>query len=952
MLFSFLMLSPLYIQAQTDGIKKEALAEMKAGRYGEAIDLLNKYISARPQEAEGYNLRGLCYEKRDQYEMAVYDFRSARKLISNNIEINQNLARTTNAWYKLLYNKIEGHKREIAINSKRPINYLEIGKSYKNLGEWLTAEDWYDKYLKLEEASPDEIIRYTEILAKNNHIQKGEPILKKYTEQYPLDQRLWSRYGYFELWLGKRKNAIDAFEKSLELKPYFKEAMDGLDLAKGNGYIYTVNDTSYRYGKSLPGQKQQVFLIDKYYRILKNEPDDNDTRFALVDELVKYNRINEAYDQILILQGMEGVSSQERFTTRYKSVSEIRDSIYKNYVNTYKDKFDKNNNDKESAVKLAECYVQLMDFDNATDVLGKYLATVKEGDALDVRYIYERYLANDYKWNESEIQSQILLKYDPENKKYRLFADQIVGYTNSKPEEIDFAISDLEKILKDDPNNLTGLLTIVYLKARKSDFAAADYYFSLAQKLDPKGKEVLGTGSFLENWKRSEPIRELWRKLGEVGKLLEEGDYQGADIKFDEIISKLDNPDKNILVQYALVKTKVKKYDKAIAIYDTVLSKDYDLDIDVERAKLYFYMGDSTKALEEFSRLVDKKPTDFYVNLYLSDLYLMMHESGKARNVIEGISQHIMDSTMVLDSAQTIALELRYKWMERTGLWGGLGRFALAPNFMFYKDSQGFQLESTGGSIIMSLTNFLSLGASFARTTITSNQIGNSFTTFKGDLYFRFSDYVTMSTSFGTITANLLERKNINNISLKYEDPEILLLSGSYESNDARVILSSSTLAFSNNADILKFSGYWKSKSGIKISSYFSFLKITDGNEANQFQFRIGKELYKYLMIGYEYDFQNFALASTYYYSPQNFQSHSLWADWKVLEDQELKVTVGGRLGYIPASDYVIREVYAEAAYNPVASFIIQGKITMGSSYRFDASYNMISIYISAYWSF
>ena len=148
-LISILIASPVYSQGQTDALKYDAQTEMKAGRYGEAIDLLNRYISAHPQEAEGYNLRGLCYEKRSQYEMAVYDYRSARKLKSNNKEIAQNLTRATDTWYKLLYNKIEGHKREIAINPKRPINYLEIGKSYKNLGEWITAEEWYDKYLAL-----------------------------------------------------------------------------------------------------------------------------------------------------------------------------------------------------------------------------------------------------------------------------------------------------------------------------------------------------------------------------------------------------------------------------------------------------------------------------------------------------------------------------------------------------------------------------------------------------------------------------------------------------------------------------------------------------------------------------------------------------------------------------------------------------------------------------------
>ncbi|MBK7381297.1 MAG: hypothetical protein IPJ03_20345 [Ignavibacteriales bacterium] len=50
-------------QNNSENIKSQALQEMKVGRYGEAIDLLNRYISAFPQRADGYNLRGLCNEK-------------------------------------------------------------------------------------------------------------------------------------------------------------------------------------------------------------------------------------------------------------------------------------------------------------------------------------------------------------------------------------------------------------------------------------------------------------------------------------------------------------------------------------------------------------------------------------------------------------------------------------------------------------------------------------------------------------------------------------------------------------------------------------------------------------------------------------------------------------------------------------------------------------------------
>jgi Flp pilus assembly protein TadD len=56
-------LLPLFSFAQQrsdiDSYKRTAIAHMQAGRYGEAIDQMNKYIAANPQEAEGYNLRAI-----------------------------------------------------------------------------------------------------------------------------------------------------------------------------------------------------------------------------------------------------------------------------------------------------------------------------------------------------------------------------------------------------------------------------------------------------------------------------------------------------------------------------------------------------------------------------------------------------------------------------------------------------------------------------------------------------------------------------------------------------------------------------------------------------------------------------------------------------------------------------------------------------------------------------
>ena len=102
--------------------------------------------------------------------------------------------------------------------------------------------------------------------------------------------------------MGKKNISKNAFEKALEIRTYFKEAINGYDMVRGKWYVYTVNDTTTRYNYGLPvRQKYEPFPIDKYFKILRKNPDDYATRYLLVNELVKNNRFDEADKQLNIL---------------------------------------------------------------------------------------------------------------------------------------------------------------------------------------------------------------------------------------------------------------------------------------------------------------------------------------------------------------------------------------------------------------------------------------------------------------------------------------------------------------------------------------------------------------------------------------------------------------------------------------------------------------------------
>jgi len=955
-LLAFLCIPAIFCQSQNDALKNEAKRQMLVGRYGEAIDLLNRYVSACPQKAEGYNLRGVCYLRREQYEMAVYDFRLARKLQPDNSEINKNLSETTDAWYKLLYNKIEGHKREIAIYPRKPVNYLEIGKSYKNLGDWLIAEEWYDKYLSMEEASPDEIIRYTEILAKNNHIKKGEPILKRYTEKYPDDQRLWSRYGYYELWLQKTKNAIYAFQKALAIKPYFKEAMNGLDLAKGKGYIYTVIDTSYSYGRSSRAPKPREYVIDKYFRKLKKNPQDIELRFTLIDELIKHKRFEEAHEQLLIMQPDEKIAATDRFKDKLDSVTGLQDSSYQDNITTYAGEFEKNNNNRDIAAKLSNSYAHLYDYDNAVDVLKKYLATVKENEDLDLRFMLAKYSAWSYEWDNAFNQMAILMKYSPDNKDYKLFYARLIAWNvlNAKPDEIERAKGILQDILKDDPKNLDAILSMAFIYSGTGNIPEAEKYLNMAKIISPDSKEVEAVENHINTRALVEKEREILTMRAEAGKLHDAGKYEAAADKYDEIIAKIDNPEKNILLEYAAYNADAKRYNAAIKAYDRILQMGPDFDVASLRAINYLAAGDTSKALVELNALKVERPYDFSANFYIGDIYERMKRNDEAIDLYESMITANNKNLVSLDSSQISVFQSRLAYLRSGNQYGTafLGNISLSPFAAFYSDNQNFNLSIYGGRIETGVISFLSIGASYSRYNISSISDIRNLTSFMGHIILSVDNFYA-SAGLGQTKSISSSQNNVLQIVARYEKKNDFGLSLTYEKNDARVLLYSPFLLNTNiSAGILRFTGNYYFTPSFSIYGYYSNINVrADDNNGNDFKIKTDKSVNDIIHIGYEFNYINYSRVSALYYSPRNFQSHSIWADWNTYKDEKISFKIGGKIGYIPSYDFILREISGEAVYHPVQIFTISGRISNSGSVRFGSGYNFWAGYLTCYLS-
>jgi tetratricopeptide (TPR) repeat protein len=936
-LYTSLILS----QTGNEELTIQASKLMNMNRFGEAIDLLNRFIASNPQNIDGYLLRGTCYEKRGDFEFAVYDYRTAKKISPNSSEVNRKLNFATETWNKLLLNKIEGHKREIAIHPDRASNYLAIGIAYKNLGNWNEAEIWYDEYLKRDEASSDEILRYTEILAKNNQLTKGEVILKKYTSRYSNDHRIWSRYGYYLYWLGKFRLAVIAFEESLRLRPFFKEALNGLDLAKGKGYLYTINDTTSKYYYGLaPGTPE--YKIDKLYRRMKNHPDDDNSRFELVDALVKANRFEEAYDQLRILSKKHKDSVD--FQNLYSKVLEYRNAHYKSKINEFKNILVNDVDNIEALLQLGKYYSYQNEFSLAKEMYLRYLA-IKPAD-LHVRFLYAQLLTWDNELCDAKNESDFLLVNAPENTEYQLLGANIRLWINEDAEE---GLRLYNKVLAKQPENRIALLGKANLNLRLNNVKDAEKIYSLLSKngTDPD-KDLMDLSDNIDFTKKSIKETELFLYLEKARAHSLNNECFDAIMYYEKYFAE-GGIDQQVYFELANAHQCYGNYDQAINIYDSlVLSGSDDLETLKQRAKIIFWGGDSLRAFREFKKLVEEYPDDPEVKLFLGDSYVQLKQYRSAREIY---------SELMKQSSGSYILQKRMKWLGNAGVnTFSLSTFPtyvlVSPQANYFSDNLDFKYNLAGLGLEIGATDYLSLGISGYRGYLASEISKLNFNSLKGSAFIKFNNYVRGIISFGQTYFMNDSNENIIEIALNFEKENIYTASFFYNKMDAAFILYSPFLVTRRLiSDYAGFNGKYYFNSGLMIAGKYAFIKVSDGNEGNQVQFRLGKKFQEGLRAGYEYYYYTLSDFSELYWSPEYFEAHSVWADFNLVEDSTVDLIIGGKFGLIPENDYLLREFYSEFKFKIADNFSLQTRLVIGSSSRSGSGYNSTSVQLSAFWT-
>jgi tetratricopeptide (TPR) repeat protein len=951
---ALLALAPIELTAQNDpvSLKREAARNMSAGRFGEAITLLDRYLQQKPGDADGYRLRARCYQSRSRLESAVDDLRKAVGLDPGNGELKAELDRVTASLRTKVESQIDGYKRELARNPNAVDPYLQIGKAYRSINDLRSAEQWYDEYLRRTDASPLEVLHFCEILAGANHLQKGETVLQQYVQKYPQNAELQSRLGYFLLWQGKYGPSQRAFQKAIALSPSLDEARQGLNDVRAKEMASARPEPFTGEGR---GGTLSDAPVERFVRSLQRDPRDEESRFALVQALVNVNRFDEALQQLDTLSLF--LADSVRISDTRAALFVTRDRVYREKIRENMEILPGRQDSMAVILRIAHYYGEMGEYREALTYLDRYLNGLPDSTAPDVRFLYAQYAAWGKQFDDAMKMLNMLLKISPGNADYQLLYGQITVWA---VRDLDQGIRYLNNVIRRSPSNVQAQLTMSSALALQTRFPEAKVFLDRVRTSDPQNRQLPAAQAFWDDAVRAEAGRADFALLETARQLTGTGDCPGAIRKYEEYIGRVQNPGRIVLLEYADAQSCAKHFARAIQIYNQLLDREYDFDVALLRAKNTLWSGDSLGALTAFTKLRAERPDDFSVNLFLGETYQALGRTEEAGKMYRAL----LDKGVSGDDREMVLAQMAY--LPRTGFSGTLASFptrlAISPLLGHYSDNQDFSLGTLGGQLEVGVARPVTIGFQYARLFVRSALSNRIFNSAKGELFIRLSERLMASGSLGGLSTPGKPQRVIGDASIVYDNPGVVRIGGYAEGSDATILLYTPYLMdLRYEARVYRITGMYNAPSNWRVQGYYKVLSVSDGNTGLELQVRLGHKFFDELSVGYEYLYTDWREQPSFvpftnhnrqlYYAPQGLESHFVWAEWQPQGDKTVAATFAAKIGYLPAYSSSVREIVVDVQHHLTPVIGISGILSIGNTYRYDGSYSYVSVGASLYWT-
>lgn len=911
-------------------------------KYSEALYFYNKHVSLYPKDIYGIKERAICLYSLNRIEEAVYDLKVAKQLNPKNIEISTLYEKYRKERDSVFTLDILRLKRDYAIDTNKNDYLILIAAKYKSIENYEESDKWHREFLRRKKLNSNQALVYGEVLAELKKYDRGIKLFKEIILIYPEDHRLWSRLGYFYYWKGDKQNAIFAFEQSLKIKPFFREAMDGLDLAQG---VFL----SHRYGsveefkKALEPKKE--FAIDKYYKSLSKNPKDLETRYKLIEELINYERFEEAeieFDNI-----DDNIFSSFRWKKLWERYAEAKiNFLEKNFSENLKSFYAKptKENLKKTAIialklrKYKECYRILRDnFALFDEELAKYfsIAASKIYKYEDAVFCLEKYgnILSNFENRITYVEFCIIAKINLEQSEVFLKNDLIEKPSDSK---------------------LHLFLARIY--RLKEDYRTARYYAEQASRLSLDQTEANIEIILIEKEEKEKKEVQLYKNLEFARELVERGDCKSAIEFYEKYFFESENASQ-IIEEIIAAYFCANLYSRAIWTINNIkfnLNENEKFTATKLKAKALLLGGDTVKAIFEYKKLLEAYPDNFELNMAYAEALTISRRYNEAEKIYMNYLIKYPSSMFLNSKLKTLPKyysgEIQNQRDKNFIFWG------INPYYYLYSDNSKFKYEKLGLSLNANLFPFLSLTISASKDFQSNDNFSKKFDVVNSIFKANLSDFYL---SFSLKAINQIEKriKFFDSYSLGYDNKKTFHIYGSLIYDDGRQILYSGNLINKTlNVHLVRAAAVANLEDDFFLEATIDKINVSDNNDGIKSVFLFGKRFAKKFAISYKYLYWDYSKNQNQilnlYYSPQKLETHMINGFFVAIDAENFKTTINGKIGIAVPQNFFLREIELESNYYILKPLVLSFLFSTGNSQKVEYNYNYLSLYFSILWKF
>lgn len=581
-------------------------------------------------------------------------------------------------------------------------NDFQARRQYADLlfddGRFREAVVQYERFLQQLQGAPDTVQRYLIAIAGYPGDEaRGVAAAEKYLAVYPTDPELHMRLGYFRLWQGNFEAARAAFEQALLLDPDHAPSQQGLVEAEAGKTLMLrldnpppisvsdpaqypqLDETRYRFINDLLNYKRYfaayeqlmyladrhdgsmrwlelfaqiddalvramgnspVYPIDRYRYLLAHQPDNVAVRYALVDEYIKYDRIEEAYRILLVPDHVDTQDSE--YLHRLQMLDTRRNTWIKDRIVELENQLAIDPDDEGSIERLITLFQIVRRPEDAVELYRRWLGLHPE--LTGVRYQYATLLQDIGLHEEALDEVEVLLDADPADVRFiRLYVRIILACDGD--EQKAFAL--LREYLERRPEDVDVLLDLSELHLYVQNPHEADVLLRRAFTLGlPEDRSrLLYLDRRIEQALRKDEVSQQSVVLADARALATQGKFEEAIDQFEVYFDMKGRRTRADMIEFAELYSLAGDYEMAASILEAIQKRGYTVAVAKGIARNRYYLGDHSGAIRDLEEVIRQNPRDAEARAFLQQVYLESQRFSQADSVYQSRVDRLADNS-------------------------------------------------------------------------------------------------------------------------------------------------------------------------------------------------------------------------------------------------------------------------------------------------------------------